>query len=78
MKYHDRIPANVWLGSQLSVSRYFGGCTIQGHSYVVDPRDNSLVRETVLKAELKAEKRRKNAEKAAKRAEEANLQGELL
>lgn len=78
MKYADRIPFDVWINSQLSIARHYGGLMLEGEAYLIDKRDNSLVRETVLRSELKAEKRRKSAEKAAKRAEEANLQGELL
>lgn len=44
-----------WLDSQLSVARFYGGITFQGHSYVIDMEDpdHPLVRRDVLKAEKK-------------------------
>jgi hypothetical protein len=30
------IPYDNWINSQLSVARHFGGCTINGKSYIVD------------------------------------------
>lgn len=36
MKYADRIPYDVWINSQLSIARFYGGCTLNGESYVCD------------------------------------------
>lgn len=46
-----------WLESQLSVARFYGGCTYPGHKYIVDMTtlDVPLVRADVLTAEKKAE-----------------------
>jgi hypothetical protein len=42
-----------WLDSQLSVARFYGGITFQGHSYVIDINDpkQPLVRQDILKSE---------------------------
>lgn len=31
-----RIPYDVWINSQLSIARHFGGCNFNGKSYVFD------------------------------------------
>ena len=38
------IPKNVWLSSQLSIARYYGGCTVDGHQYTVVSGSEDLVR----------------------------------
>lgn len=38
------IPKNVWLSSQLSIARYYGGCTVDGHQYSIVPGSEDLVR----------------------------------
>jgi hypothetical protein len=73
-----RIPSEVWRNSHLSIARHYGGVKLQGEMWVIDVRDDSLIRETDLKRELNEEKRMKRAENAVKREEEANLQGRLL
>jgi hypothetical protein len=47
-----------WINTQLSVARYYGGCSYNGHSYLIDMQDpeKPLVRRDVLTAELKAKK----------------------
>ena len=42
-----------WLDSQLSIARFYGGITFQGHSYVIDIKDpkQPLVRQDILKSE---------------------------
>jgi hypothetical protein len=42
-----------WLDSQLSVARFYGGITFQGHSYVIDMNDpkQPLVRKDILESE---------------------------
>jgi len=68
-----------WLDSQLSIARFYGGCTYQCHSYVIDPirPDPPLVRLDVLQREQKAAK---EAEKAKRKAEKqaAKLAQEVL
>ncbi len=32
----DRIPYEAWANSQLSIAKYYGGCKINGSSYVLD------------------------------------------
>lgn len=39
--------------SQLSIARYYGGITYNGHGYTYDPTDDSLTRNDVLKAVMK-------------------------
>ena len=36
LKIRKRIPYKVWINSQLSVARFYGGCTIEGKSYKLD------------------------------------------
>lgn len=45
-----------WLYTQLSVARYYGGITFNGHRYVIahDEDGRPLVRQDVLKREAKA------------------------
>lgn len=31
-----RIPYNNWSNSQLSIARYYGGCILNGKTYVLD------------------------------------------
>lgn len=50
----DRIPSEQWMNSQLSVARFYGGCTIHGERYVIDYTDGALVKASVLEADKKA------------------------
>lgn len=52
--YPDRIPYEVWINSQLSIARHYGGITLGQSRYIIDYSDNSLVRADVLKAEKRA------------------------
>lgn len=47
-----------WLDSHLSIARFYGGITYNGHSYVIDAHDpqHPLVRTDVLQAERRASK----------------------
>ena len=36
IKYPDRIPYDIWINSQLSVARFYGGIKINGKSYSLD------------------------------------------
>lgn len=72
-----------WLNSQLSIARYYGGCTFQEHRYHIAPNEEGqpLVRADVLQREarekadkLKAD--RKAQKLAAQQAQQA--QGNLL
>ena len=31
-----RIPYNVWINSQLSIARFYGGCKVNGKDYFLD------------------------------------------
>jgi hypothetical protein len=58
-----------WINTQLSIARFYGGCTFNGHSYVIDMQDpdKPLVRQDVYLADLKAAKEaQKQAAKEAK------------
>lgn len=48
------IPKNVWLSSQLSIARYYGGCTVDGHQYTVVAGSEDLVRNDWLPVYRKA------------------------
>lgn len=69
-----------WLDSQLSVARFYGGITFNGHSYTIAPNEpgcplvRALVRADVLAREAKERKA------AAKQARQTVVvqQGELL
>jgi hypothetical protein len=60
MQYPDRIPYQAWINSQLSIARFYGGMTLNGKEYFVEPETNDLVaKTTVSKKKLrKAEKDR--------------------
>lgn len=50
-----------WLNTQLSIARFYGGCNYNGKSYFIAYKEEGqpLVREDVLKRELKAKKVKK-------------------
>lgn len=54
-----------WLDSQLSLARYSGGCTFNGHAYTIAYNEDRqpLVRMDVLKREAKSAKEAKKAER---------------
>ncbi len=39
--------------TQLSIARYYGGCTFNGHYYVYNKDDDTLTRDDILRAETK-------------------------
>jgi Rps23 Pro-64 3,4-dihydroxylase Tpa1-like proline 4-hydroxylase len=43
--------------TQLSIARHFGGCKIQGHRFVYNPTEDSLIREDVVKWIAKRKKK---------------------
>ena len=43
MEFPDRIPAAVWLSSQLSIARFYGAINVNGKKYIVDRETNDLV-----------------------------------
>lgn len=59
----DRIPYDHWINSQLSIARYCGACVINGVKYVVDPRDKSLVKESLFKKDKEGQAALRKAEK---------------
>ena len=65
-----------WKYSQLSIARFYGGITYQGHTYTIAVAEKGapLVRDDVLVREAKA---RKAADKAAK-AQAAKQQEQLI
>lgn len=65
-----------WINTQLSIARFYGGCTFNGHSYVIDMEDpgKPLARKDVYLAYIKT---RKDAQKqAAKDAKARQPKGE--
>lgn len=60
-----------WLNTQLSIARFYGGCTYNGASYAIDWNEEGqpLVRTDVLAKEKKAA--RKKAKEAADAEKEA-------
>lgn len=75
-------PARIygWLGSQLSVARYYGGLKYQGQSYVVEysAKGQPLVRLDVLAAEAKAKAAADKLARTETRRAAAVAQGVLL
>ena len=65
-----------WQDSQLSIARFYGGITCQGHTYTIAVAEKGapLVRDDVLVREAKE---RRAANKAAK-AQAAKQQGQLI
>ena len=65
-----------WQDSQLSIARFYGGITYQGHTYTIAVVEKGapLVRDDVLVREAKA---RKAADKAAE-AQAAKQQEQLI
>jgi hypothetical protein len=58
---HRRTPygmTNVSM-TQLSIARYYGGCSFQGDSYTYLPHTDELIRNDVLKWKRKQERKRK-------------------
>lgn len=53
----EKISPECWLVSQFSIARHYGGCTINGKKFVIDPDTNYLVREDIYKRELKDKKK---------------------
>lgn len=66
MKNPERIH-NV-IATQFSLARYAGGCIVNGVYYLYDPRDDTLTREDVFKAQL-AESKKAAAEEKKKQQE---------
>lgn len=54
-----------WLDSQLSLARFSGGCTFNGHAYTIAYNEDRqpLVRMDILKREAKAAKEARKAER---------------
>ncbi len=44
------------MSGHLSIARHYGGCRFNGHEYVYNPRDDSLIRADVLKREQAAKR----------------------
>lgn len=53
--------------TQLSISRYYGGCTVGNHRFIYNPTDDSLIRSDVLAFIGKLEKAAKKAAKAERK-----------
>lgn len=69
-----------WLDSQLSIARFYGGCTFKGHSYVIDTirPDPPLVRLDVLQREQKAAKEAEKEKRKEQKQAATVAQGELI
>lgn len=69
-----------WLDSQLSIARYYGGLSYQGHSYVIAPDEDGqpLVRLDVLTRERKEREAAQKAAREAEKQDAAERQKDLL
>lgn len=79
---HPQAPERIygWLDSQMSIARFYGGLRYMGHSYTIAGNEQCapLVRDDVLKRELKA---KDEADKAARTDEQrraSDAQGVML
>jgi hypothetical protein len=61
-----------WRDSQLSIARFYGGLTYQGHQYVIDENDD-LVRWDVLQARARAAKAARKAAVESQQPEQGSL-----
>lgn len=64
-----------WMDSQLSIARFYGGITFNGHFYVIDMQDpdKPLVRQDIFEAEKKAAKSAKKAKNKPNTDEQGDL-----
>jgi hypothetical protein len=54
-EYPERIPHHVWMNSQLSIARFYGGCQLGGKMYLIEKKTGDLV--------CRSKKPRKNTNK---------------
>ena len=69
-----------WLDSQMSIARFYGGLSYMGHSYTIagNERGAPLVRDDVLKRELKAKDEADKAARTEDRRRASDAQGVML
>lgn len=79
---HHQAPERIygWLDSQMSIARFYGGLRYMGHSYTIagNERGAPLVRDDVLKRELKAKDEADKAARTDERRRASDSQGGLL
>lgn len=68
-----------WLDTQLSIARFYGGCTFEGVRYVIDyeSEGHPLVRADILEAEARSKKLSLKAERAKEKMRSIQAQGVL-
>lgn len=69
----ERIPATTWRASILSIAQYYGGCTIGGNRYYIDPATDDLVREDIWKKEEREAKENKRKARVEAKAKQKKL-----
>ena len=74
----EKIAPECWRNNQLSVSRFAGGCILNGVRFILDPDTDYLVREDIYRAELKDKAKRDRVAAAEKRKWEAAQQAGLF
>ena len=52
----DFLPYEYWINSQLSIARFYGGCTFDEHHYTVDEDTGDLVKDSFMKQYAKKHK----------------------
>ena len=79
---HPQAPERIygWLDSQMSIARFYGGLTYQGHRYTIAGNEQGapLVRDDVLKRETKAKDEADKAARTDERRRASDSQGGLL
>ena len=79
---HPQAPERIygWLDSQMSIARFYGGLRYMGHSYTIAGNEQGapLVRDDVLKRELKAKDEADKAARTDDRRRAVDAQGVLL
>ena len=81
-RLHPQAPERIyeWLDTQMSIARFSGGLRYMGHSYTIagNERGAPLVRDDVLKRELKAKDEADKAARTDDRRRASDAQGGLL
>ena len=74
----EKIAPDYWRNSQLSISRFSGGCIINSTRYYLDPETDYLVRADVWRKELKDKAKQKRVAAAEKAKWQKIAQGDLF
>lgn len=75
----ERISPGYWRNSQLSIARFYDGCLLNGHRYILDHETDELVRQDIYTRDLRNRRKQKAAAaRDHRRANEAEQQPLLI